>query len=432
EYVNYNQLATLGGDRDKLKQGLGGSGSLKSAKFLRDFFRADVVSLVVPNNDANGALGIAYVPQRKPAPLDQWALNVWTVQGTVQHYSLAHEVGHNLGAGHSPDDGNAEEDLGAYSYSRGHRVAGGGSTVMVATPGYCGLPPNDCPLQLQYSNPGVGFLNRPWVLSGSSSANNAWTVDQLNGVSANFRRAGTYLGWWSVSDDLDSEVEFAVNWRGGSSDIGLVGDWNGDGIDTPAVFRRSTGQWFVSNSWTGLQDVPTFGWGGGPGTGSGDVPLAGDWDGDGIDTIAIFRVVDGLGQWHRNDHLDGATEAVTFFGGAGDVPFVHDYDGNGTDRPGVFRPWLTQTNWHLANTWGSSANVYCSFGGGVTDLPVVGRWPGAPADRIGIYREGTWHLRNGCNSGTVIYVSGFGTALDRNPFVGDFTTGSDDTPGRFL
>jgi hypothetical protein len=52
----------------------------------------------------------------------------------------------------------------------------------------------------------------------------------------------------------------------------LAGDWNGDGIDTVAVFRN--GAFFLRNSNTsGVSDI-AFALGI-----AGDIPLVGDWDG---------------------------------------------------------------------------------------------------------------------------------------------------------
>jgi murein DD-endopeptidase MepM/ murein hydrolase activator NlpD len=65
--------------------------------------------------------------------------------------------------------------------------------------------------------------------------------------------------------------------------IPLMGDWDGDGIDTPGLFKDGT--WYLSNhNSAGGVDL-TFGWG----SACVDyIPLVGDWDGDGIDTPGLF------------------------------------------------------------------------------------------------------------------------------------------------
>jgi hypothetical protein len=54
----------------------------------------------------------------------------------------------------------------------------------------------------------------------------------------------------------------------------LAGDWNGDGIDTIAVFDPENLRYFLRNSNTGGFGEIVFEFGE-----TGAVPLAGDWDG---------------------------------------------------------------------------------------------------------------------------------------------------------
>ena len=64
----------------------------------------------------------------------------------------------------------------------------------------------------------------------------------------------------------------------------LCGDWDGDGVDSIGVYRPSQRRFFLRNSNSlGFADIDfEFGL-------PGDLPLAGDWDGDGIDTVAVYR-----------------------------------------------------------------------------------------------------------------------------------------------
>ena len=56
----------------------------------------------------------------------------------------------------------------------------------------------------------------------------------------------------------------------------MAGDWNGDGVDTIGVFNDSTGTMALNNTNTAGNKVGDivfiFGQ-------KGDIPLAGDWDG---------------------------------------------------------------------------------------------------------------------------------------------------------
>ena len=63
---------------------------------------------------------------------------------------------------------------------------------------------------------------------------------------------------------------------GNPGDVGIAGDWNGDGKDTTGVFRPSNGALYLKNTnATGFADIQiNYGL-------PGDRPVTGDWDGDG-------------------------------------------------------------------------------------------------------------------------------------------------------
>jgi hypothetical protein len=136
---------------------------------------------------------------------------------------------------------------------------------------------------------------------------------------------------------------------GEAGDVPVVGDWNGDGVDEIGVYRPSTRTWYRYGS-------ETFG----PYGEAGDVPVVGDWNGDGRDEIGMYRP--STRTWYRY-----GSETFGPYGEAGDVPVVGDWNGDGSDEIGMYRP-STRT-WYR---YGSE-----TFGpyGEVGDIPVTGRWP---------------------------------------------------------
>jgi len=107
----------------------------------------------------------------------------------------------------------------------------------------------------------------------------------------------------------------------------LVGDFNGDGIDTIAVYKD--GQWLLDTNGDGratnLDRSCRFGQ-------AGDIGLVGDFDGDGIDEIAVLRGDQILIDSNHNGALD-ASDQVLSNAGAGDALLVGDFDGDGKDEP---------------------------------------------------------------------------------------------------
>jgi hypothetical protein len=139
----------------------------------------------------------------------------------------------------------------------------------------------------------------------------------------------------------------------------------------------------------------------------------------GDDTIGMYRA----GTWDlRNSNNSGAPDfSFTYYSYATDMPIVGDWDGDGDDTIGIFRP--TDGTWHLRNA-NSAGSPDISFGyhwGASTDKPIVGDWDGDGDDTIGMYRAGTWDLRNSNNSGapdiTLAYYWGASTDM---PLIGDW------------
>ncbi len=145
---------------------------------------------------------------------------------------------------------------------------------------------------------------------------------------------------------------------------------------------------------------------------AGDVPLVGDWDGDGVDDLGVWR--DGTFLLDT-DGRGGRAEIVFGYGRASDVPVVGDWDGDGVDGVGVRRG----SRWLLRNRLrGGRAQI--SFGyGRASDVPVVGDWDGDGVDGVGVRRANLWLLRNRLRGGRAQISFGYGRASDE-PVVGDW------------
>ena len=160
-------------------------------------------------------------------------------------------------------------------------------------------------------------------------------------------------------------------------DIPLAGDWDGDGTDTFSVYRPSEGKVYINNlnTTTVAQDEYFFGV-------PGDKPFVIDFDGDGIDDVGLHREATGLVYMtdaRTGGIRDGAvagTDLQFFWGIANDAVFAGDWIGSGIDAPGLVRPNEARTFLRYANTEGFADEDWPIELAGW--LPVVGRIPGAP------------------------------------------------------
>jgi protocatechuate 3,4-dioxygenase beta subunit len=118
---------------------------------------------------------------------------------------------------------------------------------------------------------------------------------------------------------------------GRAADIAVAGDWNGDGIRSVGVFRHGKWQLDMDGDGKFTKADAVFHYGE-----RGDLPVVGDFNGDGVDEIGVYRA----GTWHididGNREMD-AQDRVFEMGGAGDYPAVGDFDGDGIDDPGLYR-----------------------------------------------------------------------------------------------
>jgi hypothetical protein len=166
-----------------------------------------------------------------------------------------------------------------------------------------------------------------------------------------------------------------------SGDKAIVGDWNGDGIDTVGVFRPSASQFILSNAPNTNNSSPsadlTFSFGQ-----SADTPVAGDWDGDGIDTVGTFRVAGECGflLTNNNSTINITANGFCTVAGESPLPVMGDWNGDGLDTPGVYSSALTK--FFLTNssaTLTAPAELQFDFGR-IGGRPVAGDWDGKPAN----------------------------------------------------
>ncbi|NNC92065.1 MAG: hypothetical protein HKN80_06200, partial [Acidimicrobiia bacterium] len=147
----------------------------------------------------------------------------------------------------------------------------------------------------------------------------------------------------------------------------VVGDWDGDGFDTLGIHRG--GKMFLTNvNGTSIAEWDFF-----FGT-PGDIAFGGDADGDGRDSVFLYRPSSGFVYFTTEIPIDpsgaAATAGTLFFGEPTDRFVVGDWDGDGIDTVGVFRPPSTTHFLRNSNTTGPG-DITFDFGSS-TWIPVAG------------------------------------------------------------
>lgn len=222
--------------------------------------------------------------------------------------------------------------------------------------------------------------NYPWIASVTGWGRPVHTIGLVDPSS----------GIWYLFDAAGAPR--SSFYFGNPGDVPFMGDWDGDGIETPGLYRRSDGYVYLRNSNTqGVADITFFF--GNP----GDVPIAGDFDGDGKDTVSIYRpseqrfyIINRLGS---GDAGLGAADFSYIFGNPGDKPFVGDFDGDGVETVGLHRESTGLVYYRNSHTQGIADRQFIF--GDPGDRLVAGDWTGAGVFSPALFRpsNATTYLR---------------------------------------
>jgi hypothetical protein len=189
-----------------------------------------------------------------------------------------------------------------------------------------------------------------------------------------------------------SAAASALQW-GLPGDVPISGDFDGDGKTDLTVFRPSNGTWFLRYSSLGysIASSVAFQWGL-----PGDIALAGDFDGDGKADLTVFRPSTGTWFIRYSSLAAGMANAGVFqWGLQGDVPVTGDFDGDGKTDLAVWRP--STGTWYIrySSRGYSVANADAFQWGLAGDVPISGDFDGDGRTDLAVYRpsSGGWFIR---------------------------------------
>jgi len=194
--IDYSETTSINTALDDLSDGIGPFAGVAA---LRRQYGADLVQLIRPYRGSVAGCGLAWIGSAQPLP--QYGYSVSAdgpdAEGSNTYcydISLAHELGHNMGAAHDRAHANAP---GAYDYSYGYGFDGKFATIMAA--GYIDAKP-----VAKFSSPNLDCGGSPCGVAANlpNAADNAQTLNNTRAAIAWFAGASPtecLLNWAEAS-----------------------------------------------------------------------------------------------------------------------------------------------------------------------------------------------------------------------------------------
>ncbi|HEY0049072.1 MAG TPA: VCBS repeat-containing protein, partial [Pyrinomonadaceae bacterium] len=197
-------------------------------------------------------------------------------------------------------------------------------------------------------------------------------------------------GIWYVMNEHGG-TQTVIQW-GVDYDIPVPGDYDGDGISDFAVYRPDNPatpedecQFGGGCAWYIIKSAGGSLYGYQLGA-KDDKPVPADYDGDGKTDMAVFRPSNA--GWYQVRSSDNTFYGIQF-GQFNDVFVSSDFDGDGIDDLSVWSP--TNAAWTILNS--SNQAVTSQQWGFSTDKPVIGDYDGDGKTDIANWQaDGLWHI----------------------------------------
>lgn len=217
-------------------------------------------------------------------------------------------------------------------------------------------------------------------------------------------------GTWTIQLGQTFTTAMSVDW-GTTGDLPIPGDWDGDGRTDVAVYRPFESKLYVLQAGSNYTTAFSVAWGA-----PGDTAFTGDFDGDGRLDFACFRPTEG-----RVFILQGGfTRAFSVvFGLANHTWVPGDYDGDGrtdlaTYTPATLGPSNVVGTWTVFQAGTGYTTQFAVTWGTTGDTPVPGDYDGDGRLDMAVYRptELTYFVLQGGSGFTRAFSVAWGTTGD--------------------
>jgi len=222
-----------------------------------------------------------------------------------------------------------------------------------------------------------------------------------------------------------ARLDLADGYLGAAGYRGITADYDGDGKADPAVYHQTNGYWLIklSASGYGIATVSAFG-------GAGYTPLVADFDGDGKADPAIVN--NSSGNWavklSGNSYL---IATLSGFGGTNYTPLAADYDGDRKADPAIYH--ASTGGWFVKlSASGYGAATITGLGGASYDAFTADFDGDSKADpAVQDPTAGTWLIKLSASGYSIGTLSGFGGAGYGNAFAADYDGDGQADPGLY-
>lgn len=258
--VSYTETGGSTGISTDLHNLTNGSGNLSGVAALRNTYHADLVSLFT-NTPGTVYCGIAWLMTSVSSWFEANGFSVVEQSCAVGNMTFAHELGHNMGAGH---DWYVDAGTAPYTYSHGYVNTSARWRTIMAYNNICSAQGFNCSRLPYWSNPSQTYGGAPMGVPGGTNssascynntsnpacdADDQRTLDNTASVVANFRQSTVSVTSLTPSVTMPVAAGTTVTWTATAS-----------GGTTPYTYKfwiYDGVAWTVGQDWS---SASTFAW----------------------------------------------------------------------------------------------------------------------------------------------------------------------------